>query len=162
MPQIKPATQADARQIADIARPIWEEHYTPIIGKAQVEYMLEKFQSEQAVSQQIKQGFSYSIVEVESELAGYLSTEKRNSTLFLSKFYLSSKFRGKGIAKQMLRFVIDQAKSLDCKIIELTVNKFNPAYQVYLKLGFKNIDSIQIDIGEGYIMDDYRMQLRIT
>jgi diamine N-acetyltransferase len=39
-------------QIAEVARrarEIWLDHYVPIIGREQVDYMLDKFQSERAV-----------------------------------------------------------------------------------------------------------------
>jgi diamine N-acetyltransferase len=40
--------------VASLAKEIWTEHYTPIIGKDQVEYMLGRFQSKKAISSQIK------------------------------------------------------------------------------------------------------------
>ena len=39
----------DIALIAGLARQIWTEHYTPIIGAAQVEYMLGRFQSQSAI-----------------------------------------------------------------------------------------------------------------
>ncbi len=34
--------------VESLANEIWTEHYTPIIGKDQVKYMLDKFQSKDA------------------------------------------------------------------------------------------------------------------
>ena len=161
MVEIILASDADAGIIARIARPIWEEHYTPIIGQDQVNYMLNKFQSESAIQSQIAEGYHYYLVNFDSKAAGYMATKIEASKLFLSKFYLSSEYRGNGIAKIMLRYLTQQASESGCQLIELTVNKYNPAYNIYLKLGFKNVESIQIDIGNGYIMDDYRMQLSL-
>lgn len=157
MIEISSANQTDCQQIEKIAKPIWEQHYTPIIGSQQVEYMLNKFQSATAVQSQMEQGYEYFIVYYESEPAGYMAVEAREKSLFISKFYLSLNYRGKGVAKVMLNKVIQLAEQKGLKQLELTVNKYNPAYQVYLKLGFINQESIQIDIGNGYIMDDYRM-----
>ena len=40
--------------------------------------------------------------------------------------------------------------------ITLTVNKYNlPAICIYEKVGFNRVDSIETDIGNGYVMDDY-------
>jgi len=36
-----------------LAYEIWNEYFTPIIGKAQVDYMLEKFQSKKVITEQI-------------------------------------------------------------------------------------------------------------
>lgn len=147
----------DALTVADIAAPIWREYYTPIIGKSQVEYMLTNLQSESAIKHQLQQGVEYLIVEHANNSIGYIATQPKRTHLFLSKFYLSSAYRGKGIARQMLDHVIDIAHEKKCNAIELTINKYNPTLAIYQKLGFENVESITIDIGGGYIMDDYRM-----
>ena len=46
-------TNLDFKTISVLAKNIWTEHYTPIIGLDQVNYMLEKFQSEIAIQNQI-------------------------------------------------------------------------------------------------------------
>ena len=51
------------------------------------------------------------------------------------------------------------AKRNGHKSIYLTVNKYNtPSYEIYLHLGFKVIDAVVNDIGNGYVMDDYIME----
>ncbi|MGX5173410.1 GNAT family N-acetyltransferase [Aliikangiella sp. IMCC44653] len=157
MLKIEKARPQDSARIAMLAKPIWQEHYTPIIGAKQVNYMLEKFQSEEAIAAQINQNFAYYLVSYENQAAGYFATQKRDAHLFISKFYLLSVFRGLGLGKKMMRYVENLAQQQDCSHLELTVNKFNPAYQIYLKLNFVVKEAIQIDIGNGFIMDDYRM-----
>jgi diamine N-acetyltransferase len=50
--------------VETLAGEIWTEHYTPIIGKEQVRYMLDKFQSKDAISGQIRdEGFQYFLIE---------------------------------------------------------------------------------------------------
>jgi GNAT superfamily N-acetyltransferase len=154
---IKTITTEGAKLLESIARPIWEQHYTPIIGAEQVEYMLNKFQSEAAIKTQFEQGFDYFIVYCKDVPAGYMGIQIKEDSLFISKFYLNIAFRGQGIAHHMLARLHQLAHTKGLKQLELTVNKYNPAYEVYLKMGFKNIDSVVIDIGNGYIMDDYRL-----
>ncbi len=162
MPEIKLAIAADADQLAELARPIWTEHYEPIIGIEQVNYMLEKFQSAPAIRAQMAEGYQYFKLLVKGKSAGYFSIQKRQDSLFISKFYLCAEFRGQGLAKPMLAKIKEEARNLGCIRLELTVNKFNPAYEIYLKLGFENVESLQIDIGNGYIMDDFRMVKTLT
>jgi len=151
-------TSEDIQNIAQFAKPIWHEHYSPIIGKNQVIYMLDKFQSEKAIKQQLLQGYRYYKVLNEDQLVGYFSIQQRdNSSLFVSKFYLDKSARGSGMGRKMLSFIERLANESNCKTIDLTVNKENPAYEIYLKLGFKNQGSAEFDIGNGYIMDDYLM-----
>jgi len=156
--EIIPLSENEASALALFAKPIWYEHYSPIIGKKQVEYMLDKFQNEEAITSQIQEGYQYFLVKHETRLMGYFSLQlQEKASLFISKFYLSKTARGKGLGKQMLSYIQQFAIDKNCKTIDLTVNKNNPAYQIYLKLGFTNQGSIKFDIGEGYIMDDYLM-----
>ena len=46
--------------------------------------------------------------------------------------------------------------------IRLTVNKHNDnSIAAYKKMGFETIDSVKTDIGGGYYMDDFVMELPI-
>ncbi len=144
--------------ISAFAKSVWYEHYSPIIGEKQVKYMLEKFQNADAIKAQLNQGYQYFRVTDETGLIGYFSTQiRKNASLFISKFYLAKQARGKGVGKKMLTFIEKLAQLAHCKTLNLTVNKYNPAYKAYLKLGFTNQGSVKFDIGNGYIMDDYLM-----
>ncbi|MHB9014128.1 MAG: GNAT family N-acetyltransferase [Ignavibacteriaceae bacterium] len=144
--------------VETLAKEIWTEHYTPIIGKNQVEYMLEKFQSRQAITDQITSGYQYFIIKKEDKSIGYLSIISRVNDLFLSKIYIKSHERGKGFARKAIQFIEDLASGKGLKKITLTVNKNNiNSIKAYEKIGFKNLGSIVQDIGGGFLMDDYEM-----
>ena len=98
----------DISNLAQMAKEIWEEHYTPIIGKDQVNYMVEKFQSVSAIIQQIKDDYSYFIISRNNQRIGYLCFIKKNkiNTLFLSKIYLKKPFRRMGYGRQMIQFAL--------------------------------------------------------
>ena len=151
-------SEKEVSLVADLANTIWNEHYPKIIGQEQVDYMVEKFQSVEAINQQINEGYVYHLINYNDESVGYLSIKKNNDDLFLSKIYVLKEFRGKGIGKVAFSFIENQAKEQNCKTISLTVNKYNTnTVNAYEKIGFKNIDSIVIDIGNGFVMDDYKM-----
>ncbi len=154
--QLKPK---NAKRLESLAKSIWEEHYTSLIGEQQVSYMLNKFQSEAAILEQLSEGYRYFEVYFAEELMGYFSVQERDAdSLFISKFYLASQARGKKLGSAMLDFIEELAKQAECKYLDLTVNKYNSAYQIYLKLGFINQGAAEFDIGGGYIMDDYLMR----
>ena len=46
-------SQEHVAEVARLAREIWLDHYVPIVGRKQVDYMLEKFQSKQALEEQL-------------------------------------------------------------------------------------------------------------
>lgn len=154
----KAKTDYDFEIIENLADVIWREHYIAIVGKPQIDYMLEKFQSAEAVREQIIQGLRYYIIEFEGENAGYLAMRAEDDLLFLSKIYVHKIFRGKNIGKRAIEFVEIQAKKNHLRGIRLTVN-INNRYSIafYEKLGFINQGSLITDIGNGFIMDDYEM-----
>lgn len=148
----------DFAQIARLADTIWREHYTPIIGKAQVDYMLEHFQSGEAVARQVADAMIYFLIEEGKTPLGYLAIQKRGQELFLSKIYLLREYRGLGIGKKAMDFIVGKAREFGCDRIALTVNKNNDlSIKAYAKMGFENKGALVTDIGGGFVMDDYLM-----
>ena len=148
----------DFDRIARLADIIWREHYTPIIGKAQVAYMLEHFQSGDAIARQVADGMVYFLIQEGSTPVGYLAIQKRGQELFLSKVYLLREYRGLGIGKKAMDFIVEKAREFQCDRIALTVNKNNDlSIKAYEKMGFENKGALVTDIGEGFVMDDYLM-----
>lgn len=153
-------TDEDFALISDLARDIWLEHYDGIVGLDQIEYMLDTIQSPEAISQQVEDGYHYSIVLVDTEPAGYLSyrIDAAPKELFLNKFYVAAPYRRMGVGKYMLRAVEAQAGRAGCKKIWLVVNRNNvDTISAYENMGFLNKGELRTDIGNGYIMDDYKL-----
>lgn len=151
------------QRVETLATEIWHEHYTPIIGAAQVEYMLEKFQSVSAMQKQIDEGYEYYSICQNEALIGYLSIQPREKHLFLSKAYVHNSYRGKGYGQKAFGFVEKRAKELSLNKVQLTVNKYNArTISVYEKYGFKKLKEAIFDIGQGYIMDDFVMEKHTT
>jgi len=146
-------------KVSKLATSIWSEHYIPIIGADQVTYMLDKFQSEKAITEQIsKNNFQYHGIYFDTLLIGYFSIRQEYSQLFISKIYIIKDFRGQGFGKITIDFIIAFASEVNCKNMYLTVNKNNiNSIRFYELLGFKKSESLVIDIGNGYIMDDFKM-----
>ncbi|MGA7723137.1 MAG: GNAT family N-acetyltransferase [Ignavibacteriaceae bacterium] len=156
---IEVLTEDQADIVETLAIEIWNEHYIPIIGKQQVDYMLAKFQSKEAMKEQIKKGYSYFLVEEEGRNIGYIGIELKIDELFLSKLYIKSSERGMGYGKKALKFLEELARGKNINKISLTVNKNNvKSIAAYERMGFKNLGSIVMDIGGGFIMDDYKME----
>jgi ribosomal protein S18 acetylase RimI-like enzyme len=156
------STENHMDSIVSLAREIWTEHYVPIIGKQQVEYMLAKYQSKQAVKDQIASGTLYFLIDEGHSFIGYIAVHPRGDELFLSKIYLRSSHRARGYGKKALQFVETLARERGLRKIALTVNKNNTtAIRAYEKIGFRNVGSLVQDIGSGFVMDDYAMEKTI-
>lgn len=156
------SNEAQISTIENLAYEIWYQHYTPIIGKQQVEYMLARFQSVEAMREQIKNGFLYFLILDKNVPLGYMSVELLSETLFLSKFYVKEAERGKGYGRKMIVYLEALAKEKKLDTIALTVNKYNTkSIKMYEKVGFDITGAVVKDIGEGFIMDDYQMEKRL-
>ncbi len=156
------STEQQAEMVGTLAREIWTEHYTPIIGKEQVEYMLERFQSEEAILRQITLGILYFLITSGEELVGYIALHPRSDELFLSKIYVRADQRGRGYGKKAVQLAETLAHARHLKKIVLTVNKNNiDSIKAYERMGFKNTGSLIQDIGNGFVMDDYKMEKTI-
>jgi len=155
-------TDSDYEIISDLATTIWKEHYPNIIGNKQIDYMLKKYQTVEAIKDQIEEGALYYLITHQSYPVGYLSYYKKTNTLFLNKIYILKASRGKGIGKKAMHYLQTTAEHLGYPTISLTVNKKNLAtIKAYEKMGFKETREVVIDIGNGFIMDDYIMAKEI-
>ena len=156
-------------RMSTLATEIVREHYDPIIGKAQNDYMIAMFQSPEAIKGQLEDGARYYFVTDGTEPIGFLSyyvrhdtntgdapqTSRNTSYLYLSKFYLRKDRRGKGLSRKMLEFLIGKAQEFGARRIELNVNRGNSAIKAYEGLGFRKLREEKNNIGNGFFMDDY-------
>lgn len=146
--------------VATLAHEIWYEYYVPLIGRAQVDYMVARFQSAPAMSQQLREGYEYFLIEREGRPIGYSAVQPRpaEQSLFLSKLYLLAAERGAGTGRRCMEFIEQLARQRGLKLLWLTVNKGNPAVNAYKRLGFRVAADLVMDIGGGFVMDDFRME----
>lgn len=161
---VKVTTASQVDIVAGLAKSIWPEHYIPIIGKEQVDFMLGKFQTSKAILAQIDQeGNHYFLIYVDFVPVGYFGIIEKYNEIFLSKLYLIKTERGKGFAHKAIDFLIARSREIGAAYINLTVNKENlNTINAYEKIGFENYGELVSDIGSGFVMDDYMMRLRIT
>jgi len=150
------------KELSDMATEIVKEHFDSIIGEAQNEYMINRFLSVPAITEQLEHSCQYYFVsDIAGGKVGFIAFYARKNELYLSKFYLQKAQRSKGIARDMLQFVIQRAKEEGLSSICLNVNKNNSAILAYEKLGFKKIREEKNDIGNGFFMDDYVYEYQI-
>lgn len=156
--------------LSQLATSIVREHFGPIIGQAQNEYMISRFQTPEAIARQIDEGYEYVFVcppgttgtePVQQRRIGFIAIVPHGQgVLYLSKFYLRADQRGRGYSHDMIEFVRREAKRLGCNRIQLNVNRNNyQAILAYEHLGFRRVREERNDIGGGYFMDDFVYEL---
>lgn len=165
-PFVYPATEEkDLRVIESLAQIVWNESYDGIISQEQIDYMLGKYQSFNAIRSQINdENYIYDIVSVSDWAVGYcayrLASDRTH--VFLSKIYVIEQCRGSGLSHLLMDRVIEFARAQNMKRIRLTVNRANiDAIQVYKHYGFQIVDDVDTDIGSGFFMNDHVMELVI-
>jgi len=153
-------TAAQVAAVARMAHQVWNEHYVPLIGQAQVDYMVAKFQSPEAMQAQIDAGYEYFQIRQAGNDIGYAAIrhDAADSRVFISKLYVLAAHRKHGAGRQTLELIERMARERGATHVWLTVNKANPSVQAYRRLGFEIVEAMVVDIGDGYVMDDYKME----
>jgi ribosomal protein S18 acetylase RimI-like enzyme len=159
------ACREDVPAIQTLAGRIWRYYYPGIISRQQIEYMLGKMYSQDVLIPEMENGAVFLLAFSEGKPIGYLGYAYAASekVLKLAKLYLLPEFQGRGAGRAMLDEARRRAEEAGAKAITLFVNKRNSkALRVYERYGFHIADSVVADIGGGFVMDDYRMELVLT
>lgn len=150
--------------VSDLAHRIWREHYAGVISSDQIEYMLEHFQSVNAIKEAEAKGCEYYLIRAQFANIGYLALEPCNpqGKMFISKIYILKEYRGNGYARDVIGEVKDMARRLRLQAIWLTVAKNNTlSIAAYEHMGFVNTQDICKEIGGGFVMDDHIMEMAL-
>lgn len=153
-------TPADIDLVATLANAIWIQHYVPIIGQAQTDYMLATFQSAPAIARQIADGYEYYVAAVAGVPVGYfaIAPNPAERSALLSKIYVTERRRGTGLGKTIVAYVETRCAEMGMRELWLTVNRNNTdSIAFYQHVGFAVSGTLVQDIGNGFVMDDYRM-----
>ena len=151
--------------VIDLTNKIWPIAYSEILSKAQLDYMIEKFYTINALQSLIedKKHIFYLAQADNGEHVGFVSYEinAAPSRTKIHKIYVLPKTQGKGLGKQFIELVQKKAIENHQNTLFLNVNKYNKAQLFYKKLGFTITKEEVIDIGNGYVMDDYVMEIAV-
>jgi ribosomal protein S18 acetylase RimI-like enzyme len=160
MVKIENATShEDYLLIVKLANIIIPEVYYPIVPKDHVNMFLDKYQTIEAIKEQVLNNYRYYFLKFDDQIVGYLGFVNNKGILLLSKLYILNEFRGKKIGKEAMRFTEKEAICENCLKIELLVNEFNLlAINFYKMHGYSIVDLIDHNFEDGLIVRDYKMQ----
>lgn len=159
---IKEISSTELTVVHDLSHAIWPVCYVEIITESQIEYMLDTMYSLPALEMAHTGGQRFLIAYLDSIPVGYagfeIGTPDANFCK-LHKLYVLPNLHGKGIGKELLWKTKNIAFASTCRSMFLQVNKKNPAVEFYQKMGMYIREEAVFDIGNGFIMDDFIMQL---
>jgi len=161
---IKIASIHDVASIREIAFEAWPVAYGEILSRNQLDYMLEKFYNIELLKQQIEALDHQFVLAKDAETnVGFASFSPsfEQGIYKLHKLYVRPSQQSNGIGKLLLNFIFSELKSKYFTKIILNVNRHNSAVQFYLKQGFTILKEEDIDIGNGFFMNDYVMELGV-
>jgi len=155
---IRPFVREDISAIRDMATRIWREHYVPeIVTAEQIEYMLPLLYSDKVLLDNVEQKKQRIWLLFSNEiLAGYIAAEPNGTGgWFIDKLYVGMAIQRRGLGAMLLNHIISELKPRE---ISLRVNKRNyKAINFYFQHGFVIAGMQCLDIGGGYVMDDFLM-----
>jgi len=155
------AAEGDLAVVAELAVEIWRQHYPGIITSEQIEYMLARGYSRAALRRFVSEaGAGLALAYVGERLAAFAAYHRadRASEIKLDKLYVHHDYHGRGVGTRLIAHVEAAARAQQRTTLILNVNKNNVrAIAAYEKNGFAVRESVVVDIGAGYVMDDYVM-----
>lgn len=161
---VRYARREDLPALADLARKIWWAVYPEIISHGQIEYMLDRGYDLAVLEAELDSGIRFPLLWRGEKLIGLASYGPvgDGKEAKLHKIYLDPSWHGQGLGRQLLTWIEDEAASRHFSAVILQVNKRNArAIAAYRRNGYRVRDEIVVDIGNGYVMDDFLMEKRI-
>lgn len=156
----------EVETLAQLAREIWLQHYPGIITVRQIEYMLAQRYSVALITEQLRDpAVWWDKLEVDGLLAGFACCEKTQpcGDMKLDKLYVDGRYRGRGYGAAMIQHARQRAQREGCERLYLQVNRGNhDSVAVYRRAGFAIEKTVKVEIGGGFVMDDFVMSMRIS
>ncbi len=156
--------RARREQLSDVARlagVIWRAHYPGIITSDQIDYMLERGYALDALA-----GFldapdrGLELATVDGGIVGFAAWYLTDlpAEAKLDKLYVLQSRQRQGLGGRLIACVEGHARAAGARTLALNVNKDNvQAVRAYEKHGFSVRKGVVVDIGCGFVMDDYVM-----
>lgn len=158
---LRKGKEEDIPVIQEIAEKTWPEAYGSLISVEQIDYMLKKMYNKGELLSQFQQGYTFLMAEQGGKDLGFAVFSILDSTLRiykLHKLYVLPETHGKGVGKLLINEVLNLAKRAGGVSLELNVNRANKAAAFYERAGFTVKETADLDIGNGFLMNDYVMQ----
>lgn len=159
--QIVEATTDHIYNIQVLSNVIWPATFSNILSQEQISYMMDMMYSTSSLEKQMNElNHHYLLAEEDGEYLGYLSYElnyKGTPITKIHKIYVLPSVQGKGVGRLFIDAVSKLALKNSNTLLSLNVNRYNKAIDFYKRMGFDFFTSENIDIGNGFLMEDYVM-----
>ena len=155
----------DLEAIKNLAYATWPDTFIDILSRKQIDYMLELMYSFESLKEQTKKGHHFILAKDKNEFVGFASYElnyKNEPKTKIHKIYILPFVQGEGVGSSLLNFIRLAALNHNDSVITLNVNRLNKSVLFYKNQGFNIVKEENIDIGNGFLMEDYVMEKKIS
>ena len=160
--EIRQADIRDIPAIQKLAHDIWHKCYPGIITVGQIRYMLKQGYELETLKSEITEGkIRFEQILVEGKTIGFAShgPTDRPREIKIHKLYVHPHHQRQGHGGCLIDHIAKKCGGEGTETLVLAVNKRNkPAINSYIKNGFHQREAVIVDIGDGYVMDDYIME----
>lgn len=161
---IRSLSTSEMNIVQDLAHATWPDTFKEILSEDQIKYMLDWMYNLDTLEKQLNEGHLFFVYSENEKPLGFIGIElnsPKNNYLKIHKLYVLPQTQGKGIGKKLIDKAIEIAAGIGMETIRLNVNRFNNAVSFYQHLGFQIVFEENIDIGNGFLMEDYVLDLEI-
>jgi ribosomal protein S18 acetylase RimI-like enzyme len=164
MIHISHANICDIPVIQRIAYHTWPATFEHILSMEQLTYMLDMMYSSVSLAQQIQQkGHAFLLagigVQEPMGFAAYEINFQGSPVTKVHKIYILPEAQGKGLGKALFEYIARESVKKGNGRLSLNVNRNNTkALKFYQNNGFEIVGEEDIQIGQGYLMEDYILE----
>lgn len=158
------AAESQLGIIQNLAKVIWPEAYGAILPQEQLDYMMNMMYSDNSLSNQLRNNNVFLLARIDEDFIGFASYElnyDESNYTKIHKLYVLPEIQGKGVGKELINYIQEIAIKNSNSVLILNVNKYNKAKDFYLHNQFEIAESVVVEIGNGYVMDDFIMKKNI-
>jgi diamine N-acetyltransferase len=152
--------EAEIDTLIPLAHRIWHAHYPGLISVEQIDYMLERGYARLVIRDEMEnQGVIWLAINSGDIMIGFASVGPyAPQTMKMHKLYLLPEYHGTGIGARALAEVEQIARDSAATTLVLNVNRHNSkAIRAYERAGWQVSETVVVDIGNGFVMDDFVM-----
>lgn len=157
---------ADVSAIVLLARVIWQHAYAGMITQKQIDYMLaQRYNAPHLLTELSQPGLWWDQALVTGERVGFSSCYLTDTPgeIKLDKVYVHPDWQRDGVGGALIERVVGRGRAACCDTLVLAVNKQNVrAIAAYERKGFSVRESVCVNIGGGFVMDDFIMSRSIA
>ncbi len=160
MEEIRLISAEELFLVREIVYQTWPHTYGQILSPAQIEYMLDTFHNISYLEQNMRDGHEFYVYFDNAKPLGFigLHPNAEPNSVKLNKLYVLPESQGKSVGRKLFEKAEEVTLEHGMNRIFLNVNRFNKASEFYKNMGMSVFKEEDVDIGNGYLMEDFVME----